>query len=40
MGTVLGTECNVWLVAGLLVLATGLAAALFAATREGLPPRR
>jgi hypothetical protein len=29
-----------WLVAVLLVLATGLAAALFAATRGGLPPRR
>ena len=34
MRAVLGSECNVWLVAGLLVLVLGLATALLAATRE------
>ena len=34
MQAVLGSECNVWLVVGLLVLVLGLATALLAATRE------
>jgi hypothetical protein len=33
MTAVLGTECNVWLVVALLVLALGLTGALLAATR-------
>jgi type IV secretory pathway TrbD component len=34
MQAVLGSECNVWLVVGLLMLVLGLAAALLAATRD------
>jgi hypothetical protein len=41
MTELIGTEGRAgWLVAVLLVLAVGLAAALLAATRGGLPPRR
>jgi hypothetical protein len=41
MTELLGTEGRaLWLVALLLVLAAGLAAALIAAGRGGLPPRR
>ena len=40
MGTVLGTECNVWLVAGLLVLALGLATALLFAVRSSVAGTR
>ena len=36
MRAVLGSECNVWLVVGLLVLVLGLAGALTAATRADL----
>ncbi len=35
MAGLLGGECNVWLVAALLVLTLGLAAALLAATGHG-----
>ncbi|GIE87736.1 hypothetical protein [Actinoplanes regularis] len=41
MTDLIGTEGRaLWLAALLLVLAAGLAAALIAATRGGLPPRR
>jgi hypothetical protein len=33
MASMIGDECSVWLVLGLLVLALGLAGALLAATR-------
>ena len=35
MTSMIGDECSVWLVLGLLVLALGLAGALLAATRGG-----
>jgi hypothetical protein len=35
MASMIGDECSVWLVLGLLVLALGLAGALLAATRGG-----
>jgi hypothetical protein len=41
MTELIGTEGRaIWLVALLLILAGGLAAALIAASRGGLPPRR
>ena len=35
MASMIGDECSVWLVLGLLLLALGLAGALLAATRGG-----
>ncbi len=40
MTSLIGGECNVWLVLALLVLALGLAGALLAATRDGLMQTR
>jgi hypothetical protein len=42
MTALIGDECSVWLVIGLLTLALGLSGALFAALRDvrSGPPRR
>ena len=40
MASLIDGECSVWLVLALLVLASGLAGALLAATRDGLVPTR
>lgn len=40
MTGLIGAECNVWLLAALLILSLGLGAALLAAVRDGLPETR
>jgi hypothetical protein len=40
MSGLIGAECNVWLVMGLLALALGLGGALLAAVRRSLPETR